>query len=405
MTKFGEQLRRFRQRCHDSKSSQGKLTQEKFGELVGTELGISYTGAAVSDWERGKTRIHADHRPLLIALIKVLHTYGGIRTTEEANQLLKAGDFRNLDPKEAQEIFADAISAVAVEQPGPQVKTSKPLILRLLGDLFSIPDQELQRMITTAEEGPSPSWPRVAVALIRRFSDRISVFQILKLSLWIWVWLLAWVFMSPSLRWPFSNPDSALSAIVLYAAGSILVPAWIGALTNTKDNEFWREQQGVSAPSLRLYTHQGASVGFHLGYFFVFMIGLLLYTFGWRSMAWIELITAALLVVSGYAGARLVPYNLFAAFQRLSLRDGGIFFIFVLLGPAWGYFFLEAYTILLTRSLGLFVVLSSLTILLAMMAWRYRRSGTTMIPLRWWIIFWVSFLLCQLLLLWLTQVV
>ena len=78
-----------------------------------------------------------------------------------------------------------------------------------------------------------------------------------------------------------------------------------------------------------------------------------------------------------------------------------MFFIFLLLGPAWGQFFFETYNILLIRSLGIFIVLSSLTILLAMMAVRYRQRGTTVIPASWWVMFWGLILLCQILLLWL----
>jgi hypothetical protein len=324
MTEFGNHLRKFRHRCNDSKSPHGKLTQEEFGALVGAELGIQgYTGAAVSDWERDKSKIHADDRPLLAAVIKVLYERGGIQTVREANELLKAGNYS---------------------------------------------DDELRVLIAKAEKGPSPSWPRVIVSLIRRLSDRLSVFQIWKFVVWIWVWLFAWAIIMPSLRWPFSSRESALLAVVAYAAGSILVPALIGALTNTKDNEYWREQQEVPPLHLRLYTHQGASIGFHLGYFFVFTICLIRYNLGWQSLTRVELFFAVFLVILGYAGARLIPYNLFVAYERLSLRDGWIFYVFLLLGPAWGYFLLVTYDLLLTGSLGIFIVLSSLTILLAMMA-------------------------------------
>ena len=399
MRTFGEQLRKFRHRCNDPNSPHGKLTQEKFGELIEKAIGIGYTGAAVSDWERGKYKIHADNRLLLMTLIKVLHDYGGIRTLEEANELLKAGNYRDLDTGEENRIFPAATRDTDAQPSGSVPRTSKPPLASFLGSLFSVPEDELQKLITSAGEGPAPSWPRLTVALIRRYSDRLSVFQSLKFVSWIWVWLVTWLLMTPSLRWPFSSRENAWLAILAYTAGSLIVPALIGALTNTSDNEFWREERNINSSILRLYTHQGASIGFHVGYFVVFMIGLLLYTFVWPSVAWTELVSAAFLVALGYASARLVPYNLFAAFRRLSLKDGWIFFIFVLVGPAWGYFFFETYDILLTRSLGIFIVLSSLTILLAMMAVRYRRRGTTVIPVSWWLIFWGLILLCQILLL------
>src|SRR5690242_10267000 len=98
MTEFGKQLRKFRHRCNDPSSPHGSLTQEKFGELLGEKLGIGYTGSAISDWERGKTKIHAEDRLVLIAIVQVLHEQGGIKGIEEANQLLASGNFRDLDP-------------------------------------------------------------------------------------------------------------------------------------------------------------------------------------------------------------------------------------------------------------------------------------------------------------------
>ena len=235
--------------------------------------------------------------------------------------------------------------------------------------------------------------------LIRRFSDRFSVSQALKFFLWIWVWVFAWVLITPSLRWPFSSRESAFVAVVEYAAGSILVPALIGGLINTKDNKFWQDQRFASDLTLRLYTHQGASIGFQLGYFFIFMTSLLRYNLGWTSVTWVELTAAACLLVLGWAGARLVPYNLFAAYKRLSLKDGRIFFVFFLMGPAWAYFLLETYAVLLTKALGIYIVLLSITLLLAAMTLRFHQRGTTVIPVHWWLIFWSLILLCQLLLL------
>jgi len=398
MTEFGKLLRQFRHQCNDLDSPQGKLTQEKFAELVGSELGISYSGAAVSDWERGKSRIHADDRPVLRALIEVLYKNGGIRTLKEANRLLKAGNYRDLDVGESEAIFHTAVDNDN-QQSIPEAKNSAMFLPFLLGNLFSIPEDEFQRLIARAAEGPSPSGPRIVVMLIRRFSDRFSVSQALKFFLWIWLGLLTWVLITPSLRWPFSSRENAWVAVVEYTAGSLLVPAFIGGLTNTKDNEFWQAQRFASDLTLSLYTHQGASIGFQLGYFFVFMIGLLRYNLDWESVTWVELTAAACLIVLGWAGARLVPYNLFAAYKQLSLKDGRIFFIFFLVGPAWGYFLLETYDVLLTKALGIFIVLLSITFLLAAMTLRFHQRGTTVIPVQWWVIFWGLILLCELLLL------
>jgi transcriptional regulator with XRE-family HTH domain len=86
-----------------------RLSQERLGELLGRELGIgSYSGAAVSDWENGKSKIHADDRSLLISLIKILVNGGGCKTVEDANELLRLGNYRSLDESETVTVFGGA---------------------------------------------------------------------------------------------------------------------------------------------------------------------------------------------------------------------------------------------------------------------------------------------------------
>lgn len=395
MTTFGRTLRTFREMSQDPDTHKRPLSQGRLGVLIGHTMGDrGFSGAAVSNWELEKNKISAEERKVLIAIVKVLYRCGGIKGRVDANELLGAGNYRALNREETLEIFDAVEPEVNTEQPIVEERSSRMFFLFLMSSLFTSQD-EFQRLMEKAREGPSPHWPRVVVAIIRHFSDQLSVFHVLKFVLWIWVWLLTMVLITPSLRWPFQDRDNALSAVIQYAFGSLFIPALIGALTNTKDNEFWNQQHGLSTLKLRLYTHQGASIGFHVGYFFVFIFGLLMYNFGLQSLIWVELIGSAFLVALGYASARLVPYNLFSAYKRLRLQDGRIFFVFFLVGPAWGYFFLEIYDILLRRSLGIFIVLSSLTFLLVMMVVRHRQSGTTVIPVYWWVFFWGSLLLCQ----------
>lgn len=114
MVSFEELLRGYRQR--------GKLSQERLGQLLGQELNLQkvYSAAAVSDWERGVSTIHANDRLLLISLPKVLHEHGGIIDLEKANDLLLAGNFRPLDEDETRKIFP----RVQAEEPkSPQRQT------------------------------------------------------------------------------------------------------------------------------------------------------------------------------------------------------------------------------------------------------------------------------------------
>jgi transcriptional regulator with XRE-family HTH domain len=97
MSQFGELLRDFRKRS--------KLSQEKLGALLGLELDINgFSGAAVSDWERGMSKIHADDRLMLVSLIKVLYQCGGVISLVDANHLLEAGNYRALSQIEIEKI-------------------------------------------------------------------------------------------------------------------------------------------------------------------------------------------------------------------------------------------------------------------------------------------------------------
>jgi hypothetical protein len=375
MTEFGKQLRRFRHRCNDPRSPHGKLTQEKFGELVGGELGISYSGAAVSDWERGKSKIHADDRPVLMALIQVLYKHGGVKTTKEANQLLEAGNYRALDPGETQKIFTDAVSDAETEKPVSEQIPSKSLFPFLIENLFSISGNELQTLIAKAEAGPSPSWPRWLAAFLRKAADRFTVS--VTTMMWIWVWLFAWWLIAPSLRWPFANRIVALQAVGTYVAGALVIPLLIGLLIDTKNNDYWQKASLSNSTLLRLYTYQGAGIGFNLGYFFVFPLALIKYYLQLETSIWLEFAAATFGLILGNMSARIVPHNLWLAYGRLHLADGAIFFVVALLGPIWGVFFLQYYSVLLTPFWGSIVILVALTLLVIIPFRGFRKTIDT----------------------------
>ena len=394
MTDFGTLLRIIRNRCVDPDIPRRSLTQERFGELVGKELGVqgSFSGAAVSDWERGKSRIRADDRLVLIRLLIVLHKQGGLRTIPEANELLEAGNYRALNQIEIAEVFpeehetahADSQQENSQRFPPPPVEKS-----------YFILGRELRSSIARAKEGPKPAWPRMIVAVLRSLTDHWTVFHSLKALLWFWIWLFAWGLMASTLHWPFSNREDAISAVRMYIGGTLAIPLLIGLLTDTKNSSFWQQHNLATATVTRLYTHQGAFIGFNLGYFGAFVIGLVRYYFHQQPTIWFDLTVMSFPLVVGYMGARLVPYNLWQTYGRLSLSDGEIFFFFVIFGPLWGYLFLEIYPYLLEPIFGAAIILFAVTILVVLMAWQYRRKGTTVIPFYWWVIFFGFILICQ----------
>lgn len=123
MTQFGELLRKFRQASNDPDRLNRRLSQERLGDLIGHEMGdYGYSGAAISDWERGESKINAEDRKVLIALIKVLHTCGGLKTLDEASQFLEAGNYRTLNPNELELLFPKDVSDATSK---PSLSSSK----------------------------------------------------------------------------------------------------------------------------------------------------------------------------------------------------------------------------------------------------------------------------------------
>jgi transcriptional regulator with XRE-family HTH domain len=361
VNKFGEALRRFRNASNDPERENKRLSQERLGELIGRELGdYGYSGAAISEWELGKSKPNAHDRRVVIALVHVLYECGGVKTLTEADQFLERGNYRALDEEESHGIFPDLPDEMQTEQAAPNENITEHSRSSWLADILSISQDELKQIFDKArEDGPEPSWPRGLAALMRKATDGFSLSM--SSILWIAVWLLTIWSMSPSLKIPFASYDSAFIALCMCAGGSLVIPLFIGILVNTKSNEYWRSQSGVSSFLLRLYTYQGAGVGFNVGYFLVFPLSLIRYYMGFSPATWIEVIAATVAVILGNMGARVVPHNLWLAYKRLTLRDGWIFFVVALMGPLWAFFFLEFYSTLLHPVLGIIVILLALS--------------------------------------------
>lgn len=348
MTTFGKTLCAFRQASNDPDRLNRRLSQERLGRLIGEEMGdLGFTGAAVAYWESSESKISAEDRKVLIALIQVLHRCGGLRTITEANRLLELGNYRVLDEDESRKIFGKSLGSSS--------------IVFLLENIFAISEAELKTLMAKAQEGPNPVWPRALAALMRKMVDQFSVSR--ATILWIWIGLIAWWFMGPSLRLPFANQDIAIQAMAYYVGGTLIVPLLIGAIVNTKDNVYWKENKLEKSILLRLYTYQGAGIGFNLGYFFVFPYSLARYYLNLEPSVWVEFAAVFLGSLLGNMGARVVPHNLWRAYGRLAWADGWIFFIAALFGPLWALFFLEFYPILLTPVTGISVILSAVTFL------------------------------------------
>ena len=376
MITFGETLRLFREASNDPDRGHRRLSQGRLGELIGHEMSDrGFSGAAISDWEQGKSKIRAENRNILIALIKVLYRSGGIKTVADANQLLETGDYRALNKEEGWEIFGDIAEEPSVEGFVPKQEGSKSVFSFLVESLLKISQSDLREAFAIAEEGPAPSWPRKLALLMRKGSERwsLSVSSVF----WVATWALAWWMISPSLHWPFADHSSAFSAIVMYMGGTLAVPLLIGSLVNTKDSAYWKQQGLANSKLLRLYTYQGAAIGFNLGYFLILPLSLGWYYLQFGSSIWLELTAVTLGLVLGNMGARAVPHNLWLAYDRLLLKDGAIFFVAAFVGLLWGLFFLGYYPVLLQPIWGGIVILAALLLLLLIPVGRPKKKIDT----------------------------
>ena len=95
---------------------------------MGEILGTTYTSQAISDWERGQSQIHKDHRQVLCALIQALNQCGGLDSLDDAEKLLVAGNYRGLSHSEAEAIFL-------MESPAPPPSVQQPALAPMLKNL------------------------------------------------------------------------------------------------------------------------------------------------------------------------------------------------------------------------------------------------------------------------------
>jgi DNA-binding CsgD family transcriptional regulator len=102
---FGQLLRKYRRRCVDPLNGR-RLSQYRLAVLLEFEASATgYSNSSVSKWERGETTIRHTDRLLLVGLIQILTSCGGIETQSEAQLFLRSGDYRPLSKAEIARIW------------------------------------------------------------------------------------------------------------------------------------------------------------------------------------------------------------------------------------------------------------------------------------------------------------
>lgn len=103
---FGQLLRRHRLQC-TVPNQRSSLSQGQLAEYLEQEIGLSFTAAAVSNWERDKRRLHQDDRLVLVGIIKVLYRFNGLHSIDEAQTFVGQGNYRLLQPNELRQISSN----------------------------------------------------------------------------------------------------------------------------------------------------------------------------------------------------------------------------------------------------------------------------------------------------------
>lgn len=335
MNRFGELLRSYRLRCTCEDRS---LTQEKLGGLLGEALGgAGYTGAAISDWERGKSQIDKDQRLVLVGLLQVLYKLGGLQNAVEANTMLLAGNYRPLNDEETLLVFHARDSA-----PSQQTGALWHLIVLVWNEIVWGP-VETTKMQMPISGGASPRWTDWLLGIIGWAFRGWTLERVLRWITWIGIGVLIWILTFPMLDWRqpwvFESPSEARWRVLLYCGGALILPTLIACFTNTRHDPFWQQLKLDGNWLLRFYTYLGAQVGFHVAFLMVFTLALLWYYLQLEVPLWLVGLSAAWILLVSHAAAHEVPFNQWRAFGRFLLSDGGIFAVFFGFGPFFGWYF------------------------------------------------------------------
>lgn len=235
------------------------------------------------------------------------------------------------------------------------------------------------------EQHPPLHWTTRLLNSVGDLSNNWSSERVLLATAWVAVWLATWCLTFPLLRWPYANQAQAWAAMVVYVGATLFLPACIGGLTGTRKDAFWLEQEEVSGRALRVFTHLGAFVGFHVGYTVVAICVLIGYHVGFSPVPdLLEAVLAVVPVLVAYAAARQVPQNNLKAFGTLELTEGDLAMVlaFLSFGPLLGGLVYAFHSWLLT-DLGLLPILLAVGALATLMFW-HKRRGEDVIPAHTW---------------------
>lgn len=390
-TKFGDLLRVHRDRSRDPQTGK-PLTQGRVADMIAELTKITYSSAAVSDWERNQSQIHKDDRVVLTALIAILHRCGGLTSAEEANTLLAAGNYRSLDPDELARICPDWSAGSGGNAESEQPERSHPLriFVNILVEWWENPHQQPRRLGSGAGDDLPPDWTDRAAAMFGFIRQHLPPWRVATVAFGGLLTGAIWYAALPLLYWPLGElRDTA----VWYVVGAALIPAlwagWeeLGRRPGQSDDSGGKDERRAR----RLLTYTGALVGFQIAFVALLLATVFVYDIWGRSLGEsgriVQLAAAGGVALFSLFGARQAPRNMRRAFGRWQFAEGdaAVLLAILLLGPGVAWLVAHFQTFLLQHTLlGSAVVLVALVAIAVLVLWQERRSGTSVIPAPFW---------------------
>lgn len=306
MSDFGKHLQHYRLKTVDPNSDPSKpLTQEELAEMV------SVHEKMISFWETGTRKISYRRRDLQIGLVKVLHTYGGIQTVDEANGLLLLGRYDPLSAEECQEIDAKWMAAPPTTSP----IVSPPVLPQAIfypswGAVYDWLNGFFRW--SEADDHARMSWAGMVIWSLGVVNGRLTPDHFLTLLIASLLWIAAIWLLVPALQWPLTPQSVLQEAVARFMGGWFGLPLLLALFT--KADGLAQDQQPWAKLLFLKFT--GALVGFNLvalllliaaaGWYYLLLPPLL---WGWR-------VAAVLPLLLGHIAARRIPAD------RLKMYSG-----------------------------------------------------------------------------------
>ena len=370
---FGQTLQLYRNKTVDPKKNYRILSQERFGIEVD-----EYDRLTVYRWERDIRRIRADQRDLLCKIILVLYQYQGIKSREEADNLLLAGNYSPLTDEEMAKALPDLIPSSLediLSEAEDTVSDSRssattPSLLRRLFYPTSVREDESQ-LTAILNYWLGISTENISHQGVLRF----SIFCILWIiSAWSW-WLI--------IKWPYANLQYARQALAIWSGLCVATPLTLGLVIRADREAFLQEKKSprITIPTRRM---EGTLIGYQLGVAVVFLITLFMYYLEiWPLARWLIVAFAIIPLLSAYTSGRRLPINHYQAFENskgeagaLHLDEGDLafFIVFGIFPGALAALFYSYLDLFLHPLKGSLLIVIAITLLTLHEVWSRHRD-------------------------------